>query len=54
MQRYFHFSHLPHGNLKPLVLYYSCAKLFSALCADRGDKSFVPEAIIPEEKGMIA
>jgi len=23
------------------------------LCADRGEKSFVPEAIIPEEKGMI-
>jgi hypothetical protein len=50
----FSFSHSLHGNPQPLVLYYICTELFSALCAGRGEKSFVPEAIVPKVKGMIA
>ena len=36
------------------MLYCICTKLFSALRAGREVKSFVPEAIVPNEKGMIA
>ena len=35
------------------MLYYTQSGLFSALCASREVKSFVPEAIVPKEKGMI-
>ena len=40
------FSHKLHSIIQMKVLQYNCARFFSAMCASREKKSFVPKAIV--------